>query len=153
MQRKEILQASDVLLDKCGGREQQLADIDKQIETACAMQRESRPLQEQQAKVENQLKGLNKQHEVAMDKLGKIETQLEELKGKHNEQAAAAAAVKVRIDTCKREAADIAEKVAAEKREGMEEAPSAQACPAVGFVPGSQQWEALELLVRLANAP
>ena len=153
LQKKQIQQAPDFLLDKCGWREQQLAEVDEQLEAACAAQRESRPLQEQQAKVDNQFKSLNKQHEAAMDKLGKIASQLEELKEKYNEQAAAAAAVKVRIDNCKRQAAAIAEKVAAEKRERMEGVPSAQACPTVGFVPGSQQWEALGMLVRLANAP
>ena len=53
-----------------------------------------------------------------MAKLEKIARQLEKLKEEHSEQAAAAEAAKVHIDSCERETAAIAEWVAAKKNEG-----------------------------------
>ena len=127
LQRKQLLQTPEFILDKLGGREHQLAEMDKQLQAACAAQHESKPLREHKAVIDNQLKNFNKQQEAAAAKLEKTASQLKELKVLYDEQAAEVAAAKARTDACTIEAALITERLAAEIREGSDGAPRAYA--------------------------
>lgn len=118
LRKKQLDQTHDFVLDMVGGRKHQLDDSDKQLQSACAAQRESRPLREQKANIDNQLKNLIKQQDTAVAKFEKTSSQLEELKVLHNEQAAEAVAAKARADACKQKAALITERMTAEIREG-----------------------------------
>ena len=55
LQRKQFLQIPEFALDKFWERDHQLAELDKELQAACAAQRQSKPLREQQASIDNEI--------------------------------------------------------------------------------------------------
>ena len=124
-------------------RTQRLADLEAELQEALATQRNSKPLAAQHAQLEAYLGRLAKAHEGVTSKLSSAQEVLEQARVEVSLQLAAVAESQTRIDDAKKQAADIASRIAAELG-----APPPQPAPPP-FQPGSPEWGALDGIVRL----
>ena len=127
-------------------RTQRLADLDAELQEALAAQRNSKPLAAQHAQLEAYLGRLTKAHEAVTSKLSSAQEVLEQARVEVSLQLAAVAESQTRIDDAKKQAADIASRIAAELG-----APPPQPAPPA-FHPGSPEWGALDGIVRLMGS-
>ena len=104
------------LCDSQGGHAKMVADLEQEIQRACAAEREAKPLAAQKVSAEAHLRRVARLHEQATEKLSKTRVQHEQLVKQLAEQEEGAASMGQRVEAARRELADIAEKMAADLR-------------------------------------
>ena len=95
-------------------RAQRLEVLDRELQNALATQRSSKPLATQHAQLEAFLRRLCKSHDATASELCTAQADLEKAQIKVDSKLAALAESQARIDEAKKNAADIASRMAAE---------------------------------------
>ena len=123
---------------------QKLLEFNRNLDSAQEALRGSKPLTRQQMQVEAHLRKLHKALEGDNAKLATAEEAVQAAAAARDVQLAAVAETQTKIEHAKKQAADIASKLATELG-------AAPPCPAQAFQPASPEWAALEGLVRLVG--
>jgi hypothetical protein len=122
---------------------EKLQQLHRQLDAALETLRGSKPLTKQQSQIEAHIRKLHKGLEADNAKLKEAEDAVQAALAERDVRLAAIAESQTKIEAATKQAADIASRLAAEL--GAPPPPSTQ----TAFRPGSQEWGALEGLVRL----